>query len=99
MSGFLHQFHFHDKLQLISIILQLESLTAPASLLARTSDLGPASDKTVTSSGLVCKAASQPLLTSLAVVWIPILVFTLITGKTVSVCEKYMMNEPIHSLI
>ena len=81
------------------ILLQLESLTAPASLLARTSDLGPASDKTVTSSGLVCKAASQPLLTSLAVVWIPILVFTLITGKTaVSVCEEYMMNEPIHSL-
>ena len=74
------------------IILQLESLTVPASVLARTSDLDPASDKTVTSSGLVCKAASQPLLTSLAVVWIPILVFTLITGKTpVYVCEEYII--------
>ena len=91
MSGFYINFIFIIQASAY-IIFQLESLTAPASVLARTSDLGPASDKTVTSSGLVCKAASQPLLTSLAVVWIPILVFTLITGKTsVQVCEEYII--------
>lgn len=34
----------------------------------------------MTSAGLLCTAASQPLITSLAVVWIPIIVFTAITG-------------------
>ena len=40
-----------------------------------------AENKTVTSAGLLCTAASQPLVTSLAVVWIPIIVFTVITGS------------------
>ena len=35
----------------------------------------------MTSAGLLCTAASQPLVTSLAVVWIPIIVFTVITGS------------------
>lgn len=39
-------------------------------------------DRSVTTDNVLCTAASQPLLTALAVVWIPIIVFTAITGQS-----------------
>lgn len=40
-------------------------------------------EKSVTANGLLCSAASEPFKTALAVVWIPIILFTVITGYMV----------------
>lgn len=72
-------------------ISQLKSLlpaTEDINEIVRTVD-----EKSVTTNGLLCSAASQPLITSLAVVWIPIIIFTIITGymvRNVTVGERIM---------
>ena len=54
-------------------------------------------ERSVTTSGLLCTAASQPLLTSLAVVWIPIIVFTVITGQINDLTKGWQnLNPPSH---
>lgn len=60
-----------------------ETATETVEMVSKSLVLDSSEEKSVTTNGLACHAASQPLLTTLAIVWIPILVFTVITGYMV----------------